>query len=78
MKALILRGASASVSTIPLPQLKPTDLLVQVHSIALNPTDWKHISFGVGHDPFSIVGCDYYGMVVFVGDQVQMEVFERR
>ena len=70
MKALILKGKTASVSTIHLPKLRPTHLLVKVHSVALNPTDWKHIASGGGGTPFSIVGCDYSGTIVAIGDQV--------
>jgi NADPH:quinone reductase-like Zn-dependent oxidoreductase len=70
MKALTLKGKTASVTSIPLPKLRPTHLLIKVHSVALNPTDWKHIASGSGGDPFSIVGCDYSGTVVSIGDQV--------
>ena len=71
MKAIVLaeRG-NASIKTIPTPELRPTHLLVKVNSVALNPTDWKHVTYGIGGDPFSIVGCDYAGTVVSIGSDV--------
>jgi NADPH:quinone reductase-like Zn-dependent oxidoreductase len=71
MKAITLTGkGNASVQTIPLPELRSTYLLVKVDSVALNPTDWKHVAFGMGATPFSIVGCDYAGTVVSIGSDV--------
>lgn len=43
---------------------------MKVDSVALNPTDWKHIDFAVPATPFSIVGCDYAGTVIAVGSDV--------
>jgi NADPH:quinone reductase-like Zn-dependent oxidoreductase len=71
MKAVVLvEKDSASVKTIPLPELRPTHLLLKVDSVALNPTDWKHVAYGLGGKPFSIVGCDYAGTVVSIGSDV--------
>jgi NADPH:quinone reductase-like Zn-dependent oxidoreductase len=42
---------------------------VKVDSIALNPTDWKHIS-RKSAPPGSLSGCDYAGIVVQVGSGV--------
>ncbi len=70
MKAITLKGKEAPVSYIPLPKLRPTYLLIKIQSVALKPTDWKHIAGGRGGSPFSIVGCDYAGTVVSIGDQV--------
>ena len=71
MKAITFTGKdNASVKTIPLPELRPTYLLVKVDSVALNPTDWKHVAGGSGAEPFSIVGCDYAGTVVSIGSDV--------
>lgn len=55
--------AAASV-----PALKPTYVLVKVHAVALNPTDWKSIDRL--QDPGFTVGCDYSGTVVAIGEQV--------
>jgi NADPH:quinone reductase-like Zn-dependent oxidoreductase len=68
MKAILFYNpGDQSVQLIPLPELRPTYLLIKVDSVALNPTDWKHISFGRGSSPFSILGCDYAGTVVSIG-----------
>jgi NADPH:quinone reductase-like Zn-dependent oxidoreductase len=60
----------AAVNTIPLPPLRPTHMLVKIHSVALNPTDAKCIYWGKPAKPFSIVGCDYAGTVVSIGSEV--------
>jgi len=39
-----------------------------VTHVAQNPTDWKHVHFGLAQ-PGSIVGCDFAGIVVNVGRQ---------
>jgi NADPH:quinone reductase-like Zn-dependent oxidoreductase len=62
--------------TLPLYPTYPTtgpdhlpQILVKVNSIALNPTDWKHIWRQLGA-PGGISGCDYSGTVVKVGSGV--------
>ncbi|PPJ56599.1 hypothetical protein CBER1_01774 [Cercospora berteroae] len=45
-------------------------LLVKVDSIALNPTDWKHIDLIAKPDYHHTVGCDYAGTVVSIGSAV--------
>ena len=72
MLAIIAGGNSttATIKSRPLPTLRPTYLLVKVHAIALNPTDWKHIHRKLASPDGSISGCDYSGTVVQVGDQV--------
>ena len=37
--------------------------------VAQNPTDWKHVQFGLVK-PGSTVGCDFAGEVVEVGKEV--------
>ncbi|RMZ80058.1 hypothetical protein DV738_g3096, partial [Chaetothyriales sp. CBS 135597] len=70
--AIISRGHTATIEGSwpihsPIP---PTYILVKVHSIALNPTDWKHLYIGAGGPDPTIVGCDYAGTVVQVGEGV--------
>jgi NADPH:quinone reductase-like Zn-dependent oxidoreductase len=44
------------------------EILVKTTSVALNPTDWKHIDFLA--PPGVLIGCDYAGVVVEVGTAV--------
>lgn len=57
------------VTDRPIPALRDDYILVKTVSVALNPTDWKHIAFlapvGV------LVGCDYAGVVEEVGKDVK-------
>lgn len=70
MKAITINGNKAKVSSsVPVPQMRPTYLLAKVDSIALNPTDWKHIN-GKRAAENGISGCDFSGTVVEVGPQV--------
>jgi NADPH:quinone reductase-like Zn-dependent oxidoreductase len=41
MKALTLSDGVSSIQSIALPPIRPTYLLIKVHSVALNPTDCK-------------------------------------
>lgn len=69
MRAITVKGNKAKVSTISLPKLRPTYVLCKVDSIALNPTDWKHIH-GKRAAQNGISGCDFSGTVVRVGPEV--------
>ncbi|KAK3669776.1 hypothetical protein LTR78_010349 [Recurvomyces mirabilis] len=70
MKAITATRTKAHLSTLAIPTLtKPTDILVRVATIALNPTDWKHIAFSISQ-PNSIAGCDFAGTVVAIGSGV--------
>ena len=70
MKAIIINGNKAKVTSgVPIPKLRPTYLLAKVASIALNPTDWKHVHHKLAA-PNSISGCDFAGTVVEVGSEV--------
>lgn len=66
MKAIVVNDNSAKVQEIPLPKIRPTYLLAKVDSIALNPTDWKHIN-GKRAAPNGLAGCDFSGTVIEVG-----------
>lgn len=70
MKAVIINGNKAKVTSgVSIPKIRPTYLLVKVNSVALNPTDWKHIA-GKRAAPNCISGCDFSGTVVEVGPEV--------
>ncbi|MCB1793452.1 MAG: NADP-dependent oxidoreductase [Candidatus Competibacteraceae bacterium] len=59
---------------IPLPSLKPDDLLIQVHAAAVNPVDWKIRQGGLQnalhHTLPLTLGWDVSGEVVAVGPEV--------
>lgn len=70
MKAVVIRGKEAKVETDrPLPKLRDDYILVKTEAVALNPTDWKHVAFGIGAEG-GLVGCDFAGTVVEVGKAV--------
>lgn len=56
----------ANWKDVPIPAISHTEILVKVHVVALNPTDYKHID--AISPPECIVGCDFAGEVVKVGD----------
>ncbi|KAJ3203736.1 hypothetical protein HDU82_006353 [Entophlyctis luteolus] len=58
----------AKVVDLPAPKLRDDYILVKTHSVALNPTDWKHIDFD--GTPGVLCGCDYSGTVIAVGANV--------
>jgi len=78
MKALILKRYGKSdqlaFTDIPRPTIKPTEMLVQVHAVGLNPVD-NMIPKGM-FKPFlqfqlpAVMGSDVAGVVVEVGSQV--------
>lgn len=55
----------AHVVDVPKPEIENHELLVKVHAVALNPSDYKHID--VISPKNCIGGCDYAGEVVEVG-----------
>lgn len=67
MKAIKVQsqGKASIVSDAPVPKPRDDYLLVKVHAVGLNPTDWKHIDY-LPQDN-ATVGCDYAGEVVSVG-----------
>lgn len=70
MKALVWDGSSARVvHDRALPRHRPDYLLVQVHGVALNPTDCKAISQGRAAKD-GLLGCDFAGVVMEIGPAV--------
>ncbi|KAK2613270.1 hypothetical protein N8I77_000192 [Diaporthe amygdali] len=55
----------ASITEVPKPTISAQEILVKVHTVGLNPSDFKHID--VISPRGCIVGCDYAGEVVEVG-----------
>lgn len=60
-------GRGADVKDIPIPSISSNQILVKVHAVALNPTDFKHID--LLSPPHSVVGNDFAGEVTQVGDE---------
>lgn len=70
MKAIVAKeGRAVLITDRPLPSLREDYLLVKVHAIALNPTDWKHAE--LTKVPDVLLGCDYAGTVEEVGTKVK-------
>ncbi|ODQ80692.1 hypothetical protein BABINDRAFT_160927 [Babjeviella inositovora NRRL Y-12698] len=65
-RAATISGDKIAVSAVPMPSYDSNSLVVRVRAAAGNPTDWKHITFGLGPQG-SIVGCDVAGEVVALG-----------
>ncbi|KAH8890047.1 GroES-like protein [Thozetella sp. PMI_491] len=61
MRALItVAGESPVVQDVPVPKPQEGEILVKVHYVAQNPTDWKGAKRS---PPGRIVGCDFAGSV---------------
>ncbi|KAJ5556297.1 hypothetical protein N7494_000212 [Penicillium frequentans] len=70
MKAMVVNGRDFMVDrNRRRPETMPDSLLVRPVAIALNPTDWKSVSYGRAADGY-IVGCDYAGLIEVVGKEV--------
>lgn len=54
---------------IPKPEISDDEILIKAVAFAANPTDWKHIAFGLGKKG-DIVGSDASGIVEEVGKNV--------
>lgn len=70
------------ITQVPIPTVMPTDVLVQISAASLNPVDFKIMSGGLRpllHYQFPlVVGNDFAGRVVQVGNQVrQFKVGDR-
>lgn len=51
-----------------MPALQNDYILVETQTVALNPTDWTTLD--ATGDAGTLVGCDYSGIVVHVGEHV--------
>lgn len=61
MKALVtVDGKTATIQTIDQPSPEAGEILVKVHYVAQNPTDWKAM---MAVPPGRIIGCDFAGEV---------------
>jgi NADPH:quinone reductase-like Zn-dependent oxidoreductase len=70
-KALVIQGPGEAkvVSDAPIPKAEKDFIKVKPVSVALNPSDWKHIDRRA--DKGAVVGFDYAGYVEEVGPDVK-------
>ncbi|TQS33783.1 hypothetical protein Golomagni_05861 [Golovinomyces magnicellulatus] len=59
----------ATIQEVAKPKLRDEYILVKVNAVGINPTDWKHIEYGLA-EAGSRMGCDYAGIVEEVGSKV--------
>lgn len=72
-RAVVIVGkGDAQVREVSVPKLRDDFILVKASSVALNPTDWKHIDSLTVAGPR--VGCDYAGTVLEVGPKVTKDI----
>ncbi|KII84236.1 hypothetical protein PLICRDRAFT_118279 [Plicaturopsis crispa FD-325 SS-3] len=78
MKAVKVQpGKTVAVEQVPIPELLDSQFLVKVAAVAINPTDWKHVEWGIGGGPGSTVGCDLAGTVEKVGPNSRFKPGDR-
>lgn len=71
MKAIIVTGErEAGIRDVAVPEIPEGALLVKVKALALNPTDWKHVHYGIA-DVGALCGCDFSGVVEELGPGVK-------
>lgn len=63
-------NAQIGVETVAVPQPEKNEVLVKVHAVTLNPTDFKSARFI--SQPGNGVGCDAYGEVVALGKDLNV------
>lgn len=70
-KAIVLVDGPEKVAIreVPKPKLRDGYVLVKVHAVGLNPTDWKSIDSKRGMAG-TRRGCDYAGVVEEVGENL--------
>ncbi len=61
---------SLVIKEVPVPSIKPNEVLVKIEAAAINPTDWKHLFYGLYGAPGAITGCDLAGVAVKIGSEV--------
>ena len=70
MKAIVIKDKEGYVDrNRAIPKLRDDYILVKTEAVALNPTDWKHIAFGLAAQG-GLAGCDFAGTVEEVGSAV--------
>ena len=77
MKAITVEkpGGPAVIHNRPMPTLRPTYMIVKVVAVALNPADIVCVDLHLAL-PGSLLGCDYAGVVVQVGEDVERDFKE--
>ncbi|WFD31184.1 hypothetical protein MSPP1_002218 [Malassezia sp. CBS 17886] len=76
MKAIVLgEKGQASIQEVETPKPGAGQVLLRVHDVALNPTDWKTID--IRHISMHISGSDAVGTVAEKGDNADLEIGER-
>lgn len=77
MKAITVeaKGGPAIIHDRPMPTLRPSYMIVKVIAVALNPADDLLIDYQLAV-PGSLLGCDYAGVVVHVGEHVERDFKE--
>ncbi|KAI7151192.1 hypothetical protein KC316_g15344 [Hortaea werneckii] len=65
------KGANFSVSEISIPEITPTEVLIRVHAVAINPVDAIIQRTGLIIDNYpAVIGCDCAGEIVRTGSDV--------
>lgn len=65
------KGANFSVSETSIPEITPTEVLIRVHAVAINPVDAIIQRTGVIIDNYpTVIGCDCAGEIVRTGQDV--------
>lgn len=73
--AIVVRSGHAVLkSDLPLVEPLEGQLLIKVRAVAGNPTDWKHLTFGIGPEG-AVMGNDLAGEVVKLGPNVDPKTF---
>lgn len=74
MKALVLHPQDGpevvKVEDIETPVPGPTELLIRVAAVALNPVDWMYVAYPIAKQERRVVGTDFAGTVVGIGNDV--------
>lgn len=73
MKALVFRPQSQSLAvkdiTVPIPG--PKQILIKVEAVALNTVDVMNIDHPIALQDMRVVGTDFAGVVVRIGEDLQ-------